>query len=309
MEWHTDYLFGVNQTYLNKVYNHNLVITLDELPKIDSVYGWDSTCIPTAIIPNIKIGSGSWQQTSKVGKYNNPDSTVILSPVASGIGKWRWSGCGISDTAREQTIVVTDFCTATATFVNECGATSTQTFNVYNDCTPTTIIPHLKVDGGNWIDTSRVTINSGSSVTLRPQPDTGGSWKWSGCGITDSLRELTIIPINSCNPVAAYTNFCGKISILTFRIIVSNGTEISNTSEISNIIIYPNPANEGVFRIKITNLSNRSQLKIFDVQGRLRYYSFLTKTETEINTGLTNGIYIIKIINGQNSFNKKLVVK
>lgn len=39
MEWHTDHLTKVDKTYLNYVYHHNAVITLDEMPNIMAVYG------------------------------------------------------------------------------------------------------------------------------------------------------------------------------------------------------------------------------------------------------------------------------
>ncbi len=39
MEWHTSHLTNVDKDYLKKVYNHDLVITLDEIPDIMQVYG------------------------------------------------------------------------------------------------------------------------------------------------------------------------------------------------------------------------------------------------------------------------------
>lgn len=39
MEWHTSHLQKVDKEYLKRVYNHDLVITLDEVPNIMKVYG------------------------------------------------------------------------------------------------------------------------------------------------------------------------------------------------------------------------------------------------------------------------------
>ncbi len=39
MEWHTDFLIKVDKEYLKRVYNHNLVITKDEIPDILVMYG------------------------------------------------------------------------------------------------------------------------------------------------------------------------------------------------------------------------------------------------------------------------------
>lgn len=39
MEWHTNFITGVDKNYLKQVYNDDLVITLDEVPDIMKVYG------------------------------------------------------------------------------------------------------------------------------------------------------------------------------------------------------------------------------------------------------------------------------
>jgi hypothetical protein len=39
MEWHTDFIRKVDTTYLKQVYNHEMVITRDEVPNIMKVYG------------------------------------------------------------------------------------------------------------------------------------------------------------------------------------------------------------------------------------------------------------------------------
>jgi mannan endo-1,4-beta-mannosidase len=39
MEWHTEHLRKVDKKYLKYVYNHDLIITKDEVPDIMSRYG------------------------------------------------------------------------------------------------------------------------------------------------------------------------------------------------------------------------------------------------------------------------------
>jgi len=56
MEWHTGHLAKLDKTYLKYVYDHELIVTKDELPDIMAEYGWqDSNCRPTKIITYIKI--------------------------------------------------------------------------------------------------------------------------------------------------------------------------------------------------------------------------------------------------------------
>jgi hypothetical protein len=90
-------------------------------------------------------------------------------------------------------------------------------------CSPTTITPYLQVNGGAWQQTSNVTVASGATVVLGPQPVSGGSWSWSGCGTSGTSREQTITLTSSCTAIATYTNGCGANSTQNFTITVSGG--------------------------------------------------------------------------------------
>lgn len=307
MQWHTGHLTNTDPDYLRRVYNHDLVITLDELPDIMSVYNWSDTCTPTEIVSYIQIDAGERQQGSMAGVLSS--ATVTFSPEALGAGTWSWSGCGTSGSEREQTITVSGLCTATVTFLNECGATSTQTFTINNDCVPTAITPHLQVDGGEWQDTTKVTINSGSSITLSPQADTGGSWSWSGCDIISTSREVTITPTSHCNPVVYYTNYCGKTSYLAFKITVRSGTDISTIDNNSAIRIYPVPCKEFV-NIDLTgaNKNLRSKISIYSFDGALVHCETTAQDAISLNTSmLETGLYFIKFENSDIRAIRKLV--
>jgi hypothetical protein len=75
-----------------------------------------------------------------------------------------------------------------------------------------------------------------------------------------------------------------------------------------DVFIFPNPSDEGKFSIVLKNYVAGSQVLIFDVQGKLKYSSIINNNKTELNTGLNKGIYMLKIINGQNIFNQKLII-
>jgi len=128
MEWHTDYLTNMSMDYLTLLYEHELVITRDKIPDIMSVYSWDDTCSASEIVPSVQVDGVSWQQTNTVTVAEG--SVVTFSPQTSDAGSWNWNGCGVSDTLREQTVTASAPCTATVTFLNKCGAISTQTFNI-----------------------------------------------------------------------------------------------------------------------------------------------------------------------------------
>jgi rhamnogalacturonan endolyase len=100
-------------------------------------------------------------------------------------------------------------------------------------CNPTAVIPQIQVNGGTWQNVTAVTVNSGATVVLGPQPTTGGTWMWSGCGTSGSTREQTIYPTSSCTITATYTNDCGAKSTQGFTITVS-GTTVTKGDANSN---------------------------------------------------------------------------
>jgi endoglucanase len=104
-------------------------------------------------------------------------------------------------------------------------------------CDATAITPYIQVDG-TWSQVSSVTIPSGTQITFGPQPVTGGSWSWSGCGTSEDAREQTVSPTASCTATAVYTNSCGATSSQDFAVTVDGGS----SSIYPNYNINPLPA-------------------------------------------------------------------
>jgi uncharacterized protein YjdB/beta-glucanase (GH16 family) len=92
-------------------------------------------------------------------------------------------------------------------------------------CTPSAITPYLSVNGGTWQQTAMASLVAGGSITLGPQPGTGGSWSWTGPGgFTAATREITRTNIQTTqggNYIATHTNSCGATSTQTFAITVT----------------------------------------------------------------------------------------
>jgi endoglucanase len=91
-------------------------------------------------------------------------------------------------------------------------------------CNATPVTAYTSV-GGTRTQTSSVTANSGTEVTLSPEPATGGTWAWSGCGLSGSSREQTFTPTASCTATVVYTNSCGTTSNQTFAV-TSNPVQV-----------------------------------------------------------------------------------
>ena len=101
---------------------------LDVVGPDDPIKPCHGGCDPTATTPYVQVNGGSWQQTASVTVTSGGQVTFGPQPVRD--GAWSWSGCGTSGSSREQTISPTGSCTATATYTNSCGATSSQKFSI-----------------------------------------------------------------------------------------------------------------------------------------------------------------------------------
>jgi hypothetical protein len=109
-----------------------------------------------------------------------------------------------------------------AAYTNTSGVTSTQAFTI--TINPTPIVPYLQVNGGAWQQASNIAVNAGDTVNLGPQPQSGGTWSWTGPNsFTSSSRVLNSIAITSPSTVytATYTNTDGVTSTQAFTITVN----------------------------------------------------------------------------------------
>jgi len=86
-------------------------------------------------------------------------------------------------------------------------------------CSPTAITPYISIDG-SWSNTGSAVVSAGKTVALGPQPVSGGSWSWSGCGTSGTAREQYPTIGATCTATATYTNACGAKSSQTFTLSV-----------------------------------------------------------------------------------------
>jgi hypothetical protein len=181
---------------------------------VTSTQAFTITANPTPIVPYLQVNGGAWQQASSVAV--NVGDTVNLGPQPGSGGTWSWSGPnGFTSTSRvlSGVAIASPSNVYTATYTNTDGVNSTQAFTITVNSTP--IVPYLQVNGGPWQQLSSVTVNSGDQVNLGPQPQTSGTWSWTGPnGFTSSARAISAIPLTSGTNVytATYTNADGVAS-------------------------------------------------------------------------------------------------
>jgi hypothetical protein len=308
MEWHTNFIHSLDTVYLKYLYNHELIVTLNEVPNIMALYGWNKdSCSATKIVPMLEIDGGLMQQKNIVKLGTG--SSVKYSPIAADSGTWRWSGCGLSDTSRQQTVNMVNPCVSMVTFKNYCGATSTQTFNLI-DCAPTAITPLTQIDNGPWRQTSYASIYPGSSVKFNTIVPDMGSWQWKGCGISDTSKIQSFIPDSSCTITATYINECGNTSSKQFKVILyTYPDKIPTATDILDAKIFPDPCTD-VLNIEIQQLSanKRYYINIYTVEGLLVKKDVSDLNHFSINTSqLAPSLYFMKIVGANFGILKKFI--
>jgi hypothetical protein len=203
-----------------------VVLTDDNLnasPAVTQSIGLSGTGAPDQITPYIQVNGGAWQQVASAAV--NVGDRVNLGPQPVSGGSWSWTGPnGFTSTLREIDGVPLTSGTNVyaAAYTNTSGVTSTQAFTI--TINPTPIVPYLQVNGGAWQQASNIAVNAGDTVNLGPQPQSGGTWSWTGPNsFTSSSRVLNSIAITSPSTVytATYTTTHGVTSTQTFTITVN----------------------------------------------------------------------------------------
>jgi aryl-phospho-beta-D-glucosidase BglC (GH1 family) len=118
--------------------------------------------------------------------------------------------------------------TAGGTAYNSGAASATRTAA----CAATAVTPYVQVASGAWVQTAAASISSGTQVSFGPQPSSGGSWAWSGCGTSGTARQQTVSPTATCTATAVYTNSCGTKTNQNFTVTVSSSTAMRNLTSV-----------------------------------------------------------------------------
>ncbi len=118
--------------------------------------------------------------------------------------------------------------------------------------------------------------------------------------------NLDSIPVNfSCT---VYYNYDTLVCALSYPCTTAG---IRNDYLFNAPKIYPNPSN-GKFQFTIdgSQFDENCKVEIYNVQGERIYQSAITNTKFDIDlSNQPNGIYIVKIYDGQTVLTKKIVIR
>jgi hypothetical protein len=138
----------------------------------------------------------------------------------------------------------------------------------------------------------------------------------SGCNELNSDTTVTS-PATVASDVITLVTSGGNVGMPVWHI--NTGTMVANIcssvgiaeNRISYFInIYPNPTTS-TFTISLPNQSSllNSQLKIYDVTGRVVHEQIITQKSEIINQHLAPGVYFVKVEEGEKNFTQKLIVE
>lgn len=89
----------------------------------------DAPCTVTELTPYAQINDGEWFQGNNISAEFG--SVITLGPHPYTIEEgWSWTGCNTTSNTREISLTVTENCTLTAHFINDCGEKSTVEYDI-----------------------------------------------------------------------------------------------------------------------------------------------------------------------------------
>jgi hypothetical protein len=187
---------------------------------------------------------------------------------------------------------------------------------------------------GFVLDESAINANDGS-IDISVSGDVA-SYTWNNGATTQDLENITngtytviVTTTNGCEIVksffvATYSNSsmvsgsatgnnhnAGSSTSSNVNPRMANGTTIAtltqdNNQEVSDLIVYPNPAKENV---NVKWNGNATSLIVLNANGQvINTYDLNEVTELSLNN-LNTGVYFIKITDNNNSLTQKLIVE
>ncbi len=100
---------------------------------------------------------------------------------------------------------------------------------VYHICDSSGIEPWYFLNDGTLKKGDSLLVNRGTKITLDPAPSNAlGTWSWNGTGISGTARQLVMTPAAEgiYNAMVTYTNECGAISRLSYKIVVCDSVPL-----------------------------------------------------------------------------------
>jgi|GEM_PF-686708 len=301
--------------------------------------GWSGSSTTATLNVNIGTGTGMIICTGvNACGSSNPDtvylSEVTLTPAPTGITPltnvcedavamfeatpipeaatytWTVTGSGWSGTSSTNILIVnigTGSGTISVAGVNACGTGASFALAGINPFVPPaasfSLASHTEI----------VYVND--VVTYDGSPSALGYYSWNfdggiaipGTGVGPHLVHWTTPGLKTITLNVTDTG-CTSL-VYSDTVLVEYPLSISTEASNSDILLTPNP-NNGIFKVLCSKpVATNSVLHLYDMAGKLvREYPLVIGSATIDATDLPNGVYMITLLFGNTSVNKKLVI-
>jgi hypothetical protein len=154
---------------------------------------------------------------------------------------------------------------------------------------------------------------SGTPFVMRLDANFESICQSQPCIVNTSVSQVVSHPIN-------FFSYEGSVDLLQPKTIFSEdilvgdsiycntAVDLSNSNNIKNILVYPNPSN-GLVTIDLPIGNQDNKVEIIDINGKILFSSHFTETNQNINLSLLdNGIYFIRFKQNNLTINRKLVL-
>jgi hypothetical protein len=165
-------------------------------------------------------------------------------------------------------------------------------------CTPSEIIPYVKIHNGDWNESTDVQVNKGDSLVIGPHPWEGGRWVWSGPNSFKSTdREIRFKNMDGTMSgyyKAVHTNATGCESAVTIKVVVDDpahpfvepDTSVNDsTGDTSSVALRRLVGGASMCPM----LGEGATVQVFDVQGH-----YLKGVQEFRPQDFRPGVYIVK---------------
>lgn len=191
---------------------------------------------------------------------------------------------------------------STATFLDSLpAATYSYTITDANGCTfsdSSTIIEPSAISLSAVVTPETVPGNGAIDLTVAGGTS-GYTFNWSNGATTEDITGLTpgtyTVTVTDANGCTA-----------TLSDSVSTTVAIEEFTGIT-FEVFPNP-NKGSFKVRIGEITEAIQIEVFDLLGKQLMQINNASQVTEINLDVENGIYLVKISNGNKAITKRVVI-
>ena len=149
------------------------------------------------------------------------------------------------------------------------------------------------------------------SQNFTPATSSSDPFRGRGVNLTDYIGGKHTLTFEAkCFAGDLFTFTLDHVFLDNIALVETSGIE-SYSQITPNITVYPNPATDHV-TILFENLETASapEYQIFDLFGRNLMNGKIMEEETHLNTSaLANGIYILKVVNGNQTVGTAKIVK